>query len=51
PEYEVESIIGDKLQRRAGKKAIRKYKVRFKGYGPKDDQWLTKEDLKNAPEI
>lgn len=51
PEYEVEEIIGERMTRKAGKRAIREYRVRFKGYGPSDDQWLNRYDLKNAPEI
>ncbi|KLO04893.1 hypothetical protein SCHPADRAFT_840030 [Schizopora paradoxa] len=51
PEYEVEEIIGERMKRTAGKRATREYRVRFKGYGPSDDQWLDRHDLKNAPEI
>ena len=50
-EYEVEKIIDQKWSRsRTGKRNIL-YKVRFTGYGPNFDEWLSKRQLKNAPEI
>ena len=47
-EYEVESILGHK---RAGKSKALKYLVRWSGYGPQFDEWLTARDLRNASDI
>ena len=34
------------------KKGVRQYKVRFVGYGPKDDLWYDEKDLQEtAPEM
>ena len=27
------------------------YLVRWAGYGPADDQWMSEYDLRNAPEV
>jgi hypothetical protein len=51
PEYEVEKIIDQKWSKsRSGRRNLL-YKVRFIGYSPNFDEWLTRKDLKNAPEI
>lgn len=47
-EYEVESILGHK---RTGKSTTWKYLVRWVGYGPQFDEWLTARDLHNASDI
>ena len=57
PEYEVEAIIGEFYEnvraRKAGGKGrrLKRYVTRFIGYGPEADDYLTKSDLRNAPEI
>ena len=51
PEYEVESIIAERMFRTSGKRGVRQYRVRFTGYGADSDEWLTKNQLKNAPEV
>lgn len=50
PEYEVEAILGHRL---TGKKTGNRhmYLVRWAGYGPQDDSWLSEYDLRNAPEL
>jgi len=47
-EYEVESILGHK---RIWKTKTLKYLVRWSGYGPQFDEWLTARDLRNASNV
>lgn len=47
-EYEVEKIIGHKYNK--GKKSI-VYLVRWAGFDPSHDTWLTPRDLRNAPDL
>ena len=49
-EYEVEAILGHKL---SGKKKgnRRMFRVRWVGYGPEADSWVSEADLRNSPEI
>ncbi|KAF4619214.1 hypothetical protein D9613_005608 [Agrocybe pediades] len=50
PEYEVEAILGHKLTgRKSGNR--RMYRVRWTGYGPTDDSWISEYDLRNAPTL
>jgi len=46
PEYEVECILGHK---RVGVRKSLQYLVRWVGYGPQFDLWLTERDLRNSP--
>jgi len=46
-EYEVEKVMA---HRDKGRKKIREYLLRFKGYGPADDLWLPVANL-NCPEL
>jgi hypothetical protein len=47
-DYRIEKI----LDHNEGKDGSREYKVRFVGYGPKDDLWYKEEDLlETAPEM
>jgi hypothetical protein len=50
PEVDIESIIADRWRRIKGKR-IQQFKVRWKGFGPEDDEWLTKRQLRNAPMV
>ena len=49
-EYEVEAILGHKL---TGKKRgnRRMFRVRWAGYGPESDSWVSEADLCNSPEL
>ena len=49
-EYEVEAILGHKL---SGKKKgnRRMFRVRWAGYGPESDSWVSEADLRNSPEL
>lgn len=47
-EYEVESILGHK---NTGKARSLKYLVRWSGYSPQFDKWLTAHNLRNASDI
>ncbi|KJA22876.1 hypothetical protein HYPSUDRAFT_122059, partial [Hypholoma sublateritium FD-334 SS-4] len=49
-EYEVEAILGHKLSARSTGNR-RMYLVRWAGYGPTDDSWISEYDLRNAPEL
>ncbi len=57
PEYEVERIVGefyeDVRTRKAGKagRRVQRLVTRFVGYGPEWDDYLTRADLRNAPDI
>lgn len=49
-EYEVEAILGHKLSAcSTGNRHM--YLVRWAGYGPTDDSWISEYDLRNAPEL
>ena len=45
-EYEVDRIV-----RERGQGQRKRFLVRFKGWGPQEDKWLTVEDLSNAQEV
>ena len=47
--YEVERIVDRKIVSKGGKK-VAMYKVRWLGWGPDDDQWLTSDRL-NCPDL
>jgi hypothetical protein len=50
PEYEVEAILGHRIApKKYGNR--RMYLVRWAGYGPADDSWISEYDLRNAPEL
>nr|GAT59874.1 TY3B-TY3B protein [Mycena chlorophos] len=50
PEVEIERIIAERLYKVKGRR-VRKYKVRWQGFGPEHDEWLTARRLRNAPKI
>ena len=49
-EYEVEAILGHRLvgKRRANR---RMFLIRWKGYGPADDSWVSEYDLRNSAQL
>jgi Chromo (CHRromatin Organisation MOdifier) domain len=51
PEVEVERIVGQKYRKASNGRRIILYRTRFIGYGPEEDEWKTRAQLKNAPEI
>ncbi|GLB45097.1 hypothetical protein LshimejAT787_2000020 [Lyophyllum shimeji] len=49
-EYEVEAILGHRIDsRRKGNR--RMYLIRWKGYDPTEDSWVSEYDLRNAPAL
>ncbi|CDO77172.1 hypothetical protein BN946_scf184675.g4 [Trametes cinnabarina] len=51
PEVEVERIVGQKWKKGKNGRHIVLYKVRFAGFDEDEDEWLTKEELRNAPTV
>jgi hypothetical protein len=49
-EYVVEAIIGHAIRPRKNGNQ-RMFRVRWEGYGPADDTWVSERDLRNAPAI
>ena len=52
--YEVSHIVAekDKYDRSANTKpSTKRFLVRWKGWGPEDDWWMSEDDLKDAPEL
>jgi len=50
PEEEVEFIVGERM-RKVKNRRVREYKARFKDSDPATDTWLTRQGLKNVPDI
>lgn len=50
PEVEIERVIAERWRKIRGRR-VQQFKVRWKGFGPEDDEWLTKRGLRNAPEV
>lgn len=51
PEIEVERIIAETWRKGKKGKHVKYYKVRFVGMGPEEDEWKTKQGLRNAPDL
>ena len=51
PEYEVDRIVAERTRRGRNGRKIPIYRVRYTNYGPEEDTWETKQNLKNAPEV
>jgi tRNA nucleotidyltransferase/poly(A) polymerase len=50
PEWEVEEILDEKMIKK-GQRKQRRYLTRFVGYPPEWDEWLSRQQLTNAPRI
>ena len=50
PEYEVDKIIASRQKKGRNGRQVLQYLTRFKGYSEEYDEWLTGNQLKNAPE-
>jgi hypothetical protein len=51
PEYEVESITQERWRKSRKGRRTQELLVRFVGYDSSFDEWLTRRQLKNAPDI
>ncbi len=52
PKVEVKKIVGEKMFKISGKhRHIKKYHVRWVRLPENEDEWKTKEELRNAPHI
>jgi len=51
PEYEVDTIMGERWRKGPRGRRIQQFKTRFTGYGPEADEWLTHTNLWNSPEV
>lgn len=51
PEYEVDQIVAERTRKGRNGRKIPIYHVRYTNYGPEEDTWETKQNLKNAPEV
>ncbi|KAL1684897.1 hypothetical protein GGG16DRAFT_67398 [Schizophyllum commune] len=49
-EYEVEAILGHKLLKRKDGNN-RRFRIRWVGYEPSEDSWVSEYELRNAPEL
>ncbi|KAF8202747.1 hypothetical protein K438DRAFT_1521524, partial [Mycena galopus ATCC 62051] len=50
PEADVDFILAERFRKIRGRR-IQQFKVRWQGFGPEDDEWLTKKGLRNAPKV
>ncbi|QRW01036.1 Transposon Tf2-1 polyprotein [Ceratobasidium sp. AG-Ba] len=48
--YEVEKIVDEGWQKK-GRRKIHIYRIRWVGYGPEEDKWITAGKLRNAPDV
>ena len=51
PEYDVERILQDCWRKAKNRRHVPEFLVRFVGYDATYDEWLTRKQLKNAPEV
>ena len=51
PEYEVESIVAERWRRVRNGRRIQELLTHFVGYDSDYDEWLTRRQLKNAPDM
>jgi hypothetical protein len=48
PEVSIDRIVAERRRKIRGKR-VQQFKVRWQGFGPEDDEWLSKRQLRNAP--
>ncbi len=51
PELEVERIVRETWRKGKQGRRVKYYKVRYVGLGPEEDEWKTRQGLKNAPDV
>lgn len=51
PEVEVEKIVAQKWKKGKYGRRIALYKTRFLNHPPEEDEWLTRDELRNAPQV
>lgn len=51
PEMEVERIIAERWKTSKGGRRIKEYRIRFVGLGPEEDEWKSRQGLRNAPDL
>ena len=51
PEYEVDRIVAERTRKGRNGRKIPIYRLRYTNFGPEDDTWETRQNLKNAPEV
>ncbi|KAJ7756496.1 hypothetical protein DFH07DRAFT_773193 [Mycena maculata] len=50
-EWELEGIVAQSTRKSTRGRKIPVFRVRYKGYGPEDDRWMTEYQLKNAKDM
>lgn len=50
-EFEVDKIVSERYRKGRSGRRIIQYLTRFKGYGPEADEWLSPNQLRNAPDV
>jgi hypothetical protein len=51
PEFEVEAIVQDRWRKSRNGRKVQELLTRFTGYDASFDEWLTRRQLKNAPDV
>ncbi|KAI0667173.1 hypothetical protein C8Q78DRAFT_392214 [Trametes maxima] len=51
PEIEVEKIVAQKWRQGKNGRRIALYRTRYVGMDDSEDEWLTRQELRNAPDI
>jgi transposase InsO family protein len=50
-EWELEKIVKESTRKGTRGRRILIYRVRYAGYGPEEDRWMTRNQLKNVPDL
>ena len=51
PEFEVEKIVRQRWKRVRNGRKVQELLTRFSGYDASHDEWLTRRQLRNAPDV